>query len=128
MEVTISVTCEYEVDELRSLYTWLVGDPELRGRVRLVEQPPQPGTLGSIPDLLTVAGPGGVLATAAIAWLRNRTSDVVCTVTRKDGASVEVSAKRVRGSDLATQQRLIQELVALVQADTHDEDDATRTE
>ena len=128
MEVAVSVICEGETDELRSLYRWLVGEPELRGRVRLVERPPQPETLGSIPDLLTVAGPGGALATAVIAWLRNHTSDVVCKVTRKDGTSVEISAKRVRGSDLAMQQRLMQELVALAQADTHDEDDATRAE
>lgn len=128
MEITVSVTCEHEPDELRSLYGWLAGESELRGRVRLVQRPPQPGVLGSIPELLTVAGPGGALATALIAWLRNRTSDVVCKVTRKDGTTVEVSAKRVRGSGLATQQRLIQELVALSQADTPDEDDAPLAE
>ncbi|MGH3801175.1 MAG: effector-associated constant component EACC1 [Pseudonocardiaceae bacterium] len=47
MDVTVSVVGrDAAVEELRSLFTWLAGDEEFRGRVRLVETAPEPGTLG----------------------------------------------------------------------------------
>lgn len=49
-----------------------------------------------------------MLASAIIAWLRYRTSDVVCRVRRPDGTTTEVSGKRVRGADAV----MIRELVA----------------
>jgi hypothetical protein len=98
-------------DELRSLYGWLVGEEELRGRVHLKESVPEPGRLGTLPLGLEIAlapGGGAVLASAVVAWLRYRTSDLTCRVTRPDGGAVEVSAKRVR--DPASVRALVAEL------------------
>ncbi|WP_461006533.1 effector-associated constant component EACC1 [Streptomyces capparidis] len=101
-------------DELRSLHGWLVAEEELRGRVRLVQSAPPPGALGSVPETLAVVlAPGGasaVLASAVIAWMRHRTGEVVCKLTRPDGSSVEVSAQRVRGTDVAQVRELVSEL------------------
>ncbi len=102
MEVTLTVTAERAGDEARSLREWLLGQDELRGRVRLVESPPQPGRLGSVVETLAVAlGPGGVAtatATVVIAWLRRRTSDVTITVKKPD-SDFELTATNVKGVD-----------------------------
>ncbi|MEU7863076.1 hypothetical protein [Nonomuraea sp. NPDC049141] len=113
MEIT--VTIEGTADDLHSLYSWLSDDEELRGRVQLMEPPPQPGTLGSIPEMLTAAlSPGGVipaiLVSGVITWMRHRTGEVVCKLTRPDGISVEVSAQRVRSTDMAEMRTLVTEL------------------
>ena len=103
MDMNIGVTGPEAADGLRSLYAWLAGEEELRGRVRLVQAGAPPGTLGPVTDSLAVAlGPGGVSAAVAaclVAWLRQRSSDVVVKVRGQDGRAVEVSAKRVRGLD-----------------------------
>lgn len=113
MDLTVAITGADAADELRSLYEWLSAEEELRGRVRLVQSPPPSGALGSIPHTLAVAlAPGGVaaLASVAIAWMRQRRGEVVCKLTRTDGASVEVSAQRVRGTDMAEVRELVAEL------------------
>lgn len=114
VDVTVAVTGAGVADELRSLHEWLVAEEELRGRVRLVESPPPPGTLGSVPELLAVVlAPGGVaavLASTVIAWMRHRTGEVACKLTRPDGTSVEISAQRVRGTDVAEVRELVAEL------------------
>lgn len=111
MELAITVTAADSGDELRSLYRWLADDDGLRGRVRLVDGPPAPGTLGSVPELiavvLTQGGVGAAAAGAVVAWLRHRTKDIVCKVKRSDGSSVELTAKRVRTADLPALQELV---------------------
>jgi hypothetical protein len=42
--------------------------------------------------------------------MRHRTGEVVCKLTRSDGSSVEVSAQRVRGTDVAQVRELVSEL------------------
>lgn len=95
--MTVSVVGrDAAVEELRSLFTWLAGDEEFRGRVRLVETAPEPGTLGGWPEAVVALVQGGavtVLASPVIAWMRHRTSEVTCIVTRPDGTSAEVTAK-----------------------------------
>jgi hypothetical protein len=117
MDVTVSVAGrDAAVEELRSLFTWLAGEEEFRGRVRLVEAAPEPGTLGGWPEAVVVAlSQGGavtVLASAVIAWIRHRTSEVTCTVTRPDGTSVELTATRVRRADLAGVGSLVEQVAA----------------
>ncbi|MFF3559729.1 hypothetical protein ACFYXS_06795 [Streptomyces sp. NPDC002574] len=90
-------------EDLRSLYAWLSAEQELRGRVRLEHTPPPPGALGSLPDtIVALLAPGvsSALAGSVVAWLRHRTSDVRCVLTRSDGTKFEVSARRVRHADL----------------------------
>ncbi|WP_419669133.1 effector-associated constant component EACC1 [Streptomyces sp. 2-1] len=94
-------------DLLRSLHTALSGEPEWRGRVRLVEGSSRPEALGSLLEALAVAlAPGGVavgLVSAVVAWARRQSvGDVVCKLSRPDGTSVEVSAplaRSLRGAD-----------------------------
>lgn len=121
-EVTVTIAGCGQADELRSLYQWLAAETELRGRVRWVEGPPRPGALGSVPEALTIVlAPGGVaavLASAAVAWVRHRAPEVTCKLTRPDGASAEVSARRVRGTDLAGVRAMVAELSATLDGDT----------
>jgi Effector Associated Constant Component 1 len=108
--VTITPGSETAADELYSLRAWLLEEDELRGRVRVVEHPPAPGKLGTLPEALTIVlGPGGVstvVAGALIAWMRYRTSDVRLKVTGSDGSTVEVDGRRLRSlsaTDVAAQ-------------------------
>jgi hypothetical protein len=101
-------------EQVRSLFAWLVREDALRGRVRLAEPEPAPGTLGVMPTELLVAlvpgGAGTVLASAVIAWIRHRTGEVSCTFTRPDGTSMKVTAERVRGTDIAGLRELVESL------------------
>jgi|SRR5688500_10580608 hypothetical protein len=86
-------------DRLRELYSWLQEETDLRGRVRLDERPPDPGTLGPVTEALEIAfDAGGELATVAavvVAWLRTRTGEV--SVRLADGdREIEVSASGLR--------------------------------
>jgi len=126
MDVVVGVLRRDAVvaEELRSLFTWLCEEEEFRGRVRLVEVAPGPGTLGGWPEVVTVAlGEGGavtVLASAVMSWIRHRTSDLTCTLTRSDGTSVELTATRVRGADLAGLGELVTQTVAVLgESDTN---------
>jgi hypothetical protein len=126
MDVTVSVVGrDAGGEELRSLFTWLAGEDEFRGQVRLVEAAPEAGTLGGWPEAVVVAlGQGGavtVLASAVIAWVRHRTSEVTCMVSRPDGTSVQLTAARVRSTDLAGVGELVEQVAAaLGDGDTGD--------
>ncbi|MFF4735305.1 hypothetical protein ACFY2W_05300 [Streptomyces sp. NPDC001262] len=121
MDVTVSVAetnkeASAVAEQTRSLYSWLIQEEELRGRVRLADPEPEPGTLGVLPtELLVALAPGGVgtvLASAVIAWIRHRTGEVSCTMTRPDGTSVKVTGKRVRDVDAARLSELVQSVAA----------------
>jgi hypothetical protein len=103
VDVTIEVVGSGTADEVRSLREWLVAEDALRGRIRLVASPPEPGALGSAVEILTVAlGPSGVataLASVVISWLRRRTGAVSVKVTRPDGTSFEYSAAQLGASE-----------------------------
>jgi hypothetical protein len=87
-------------DEVRSLRQWMVEDDELRGRVRFVTAPPEPGTLGGVAETLMIAlGPGGVataLASVLITWIRRRTGNVTVKITKPDGVKYELSTDTMR--------------------------------
>ncbi len=115
MDVTISVAGREAVEELRSLFTWLAGEEEFRGRVRLVEAAPLPGTVGGWPEAVVGLGQGGavtVLASAVITWIRHRTSEVTCTGNRPDGTSVELTTTGGRRTDLAGVGKLVEQVAA----------------
>lgn len=107
-------------EQTRSLFGWLAEESELRGRVRLVDGAPVPGTLGSLPaELLVALAPGGagtVLAGAVIAWVRRRTGEVTCTVTRPDGASATVRGRHVRNADTAALAELVRQVASALDA------------
>ncbi|WP_267241866.1 effector-associated constant component EACC1 [Streptomyces sp. PR69] len=119
MDVTITLLTDEPGDELRSLHGWLTQEDELRGRVGIAADPPEPGTMGAGTEALLVAlAPGGALAVLScvlITWLRQRTSDVTLTAVRDgDRAQVTLSARRVRGLDGAGLQRQISEVERLL--------------
>ncbi|MET8539995.1 hypothetical protein ABZW03_04965 [Kitasatospora sp. NPDC004799] len=99
-----------------SLLSWLRAEDELRGYVELVAPPPQPGSLGALADVLTVAvGAGGAasgLTSALIAWIRRRTGETVVQVTRADGSSIELRATAVRALDADDVAALVREVSA----------------
>jgi Effector Associated Constant Component 1 len=114
VDIAVALTSPTSGDEVRSLRQWLVADDELRGRVRVVEKAPEPGTLGALADALVVTlGPSGAataFAGALITWIRHRKSDLVCRVTRPDGLVAEVSAQQVRELDAAAIRALVEDL------------------
>jgi hypothetical protein len=101
--VTVSIDSAGEAGaDYASLRASLVAEDELRGQVRMRNAPPAPGTLGALSDALVVSlGQGGaatVLASALVAWLRRKTTDVTVKITHKDGSQTEVHAKQTRGA------------------------------
>lgn len=85
---------------LRSLLDWLRHEDTLRGGVRPVQAPVQPGQMGGVLDTLTVAlgsgGAGAVLATSVSTWLRQRHTDITLTLVAEDGRRIELDARRLR--------------------------------
>lgn len=125
MDLEISLTGDDAADDLRALRTWLAEEPELRGRVHLVERPPEPGHLGTVPTLIMVAlGTGATtsgVVTAVSTWLQHRAVEVACTVTRTaDGTGGTLSAGQLRAADLTARGRLASELSTTLAATTSD--------
>nr|WP_128806409.1 hypothetical protein [Streptomyces sp. Termitarium-T10T-6] len=86
-------------EELRSLYTWLLSDPELRRHARLSlasSRAPEPGAQGDMIDVLSlVLGTGlntGALALSIATWRSTRPRQMTVTLERSDGSSVTVTA------------------------------------
>jgi hypothetical protein len=102
-----------QIDPLRSLRSWLVGEDELRGRVRLMVAAPGPGELGALADTLQVMlAPGGAvaaLAAAVVSWVRRQRTDLRVTLRRGD-VLAEVEVKRLRGLDAAALPAVIEAL------------------
>jgi hypothetical protein len=97
-------------DHLRALKGWLSGVEELRGRVQLRSQQPQPGTLGMLPEALVVAGPlVAALVPALISWIRSRHTSVTVELTGPDGRSVKITADQVRRLGAAELTRMLDE-------------------
>lgn len=97
--ITVTVMADNSAaDELRQLYAWLLAEDDLRGGVELVERGPDQDGLGPVLEALRIlADPGGaVLASAVVAWLKQRRSSVNATITGVDGKSVSLKAERIR--------------------------------
>ncbi|MFC5831051.1 effector-associated constant component EACC1 [Nonomuraea insulae] len=119
MTVQLNVEGDNRGDELRDLYGWLSEEPELRGRIRIIEAPPEPGTLGTAPDLLQLLlGAGGAFATMAtvlVAWLGTRRGEVSVKVSRGED-SVELTAKGIKALDAASAKALTDHVAHLLDA------------
>jgi hypothetical protein len=108
-------------EELRSLLTWLLDEPEFHGRVRLREAAPHRGKMGLDVSALVLAfasGGGAVLATTAlrtlgnviVTWMKTRTSPVDVTVRWANGAEVTLAADEVNGLSADGVARLLDDL------------------
>lgn len=87
---------EVEPEYLRSLADWLNSEADLRGRVQAVRPAPEPGKMGALAELLTVAlssgGAGAVLIQSVCVWL-NRRPEVSVSLKGPDGREFQFSAK-----------------------------------
>ena len=88
-------------DAVADLRDWLSGEPELRGRHRLMPRPPAEGELGGWADTLIVAvGAGGALTTLAkslsVYLQQPRRSSVRIELVKADGTHVTIAAEQVR--------------------------------
>jgi hypothetical protein len=101
MQVRLTVAGDDATAAMRSLEVWLAGHDELRGQVEPVVMAPQPGTMGSVADVLMVTvGPGGVataVASVLISWIRRQRGKVSVSARRPDGAEITLTADHVRG-------------------------------
>ncbi|GAA3846939.1 hypothetical protein GCM10022226_83220 [Sphaerisporangium flaviroseum] len=119
LDIHLAVTAGDSADQLRDLRSWLIEEPELRGRVRMLERPASEGALGPIADGLQIAfGAGGAAATLAsvvVAWLGNRGGEVTVKIKRGEAeAEVEVTAKGVKSLDMAETRALISHMAGLL--------------
>lgn len=101
----ISVLSAAPVADAESLTDWLRGEPALAARVRPAGGAPVEGRLGvpldTVSVLLGAGGPLTVLASCLRAWITQpRRSDVKLTVSRENGPSVEIDARRVSREDV----------------------------
>ncbi|WP_326562241.1 effector-associated constant component EACC1 [Micromonospora sp. NBC_01796] len=88
--------------ELEDLWEWLRAERALRGLVRLESGPSAPGTMGSgleitVQIATVISGAGALWAAVAQSvalWLDQRRTDITITVTKPDGTTVQLSAKR----------------------------------
>jgi Effector Associated Constant Component 1 len=114
VEIGVTVVGARAGEDARALRHWLADEQDLRGRVRLVEQSPEPGSLGAAVDTLLVGlgSSGAVTAFAAglVSWIRHRTGDTRAVVRRPDGSEIEVAAERVRNLDMAGVRALVEDL------------------
>ncbi|WP_433539789.1 effector-associated constant component EACC1 [Streptosporangium sandarakinum] len=98
MDLTVTVT-EGSSAELRDLYRRLTEEARFRGRVRLGEGPPAPGTLGPVVEavqiLLGTGGTAGGVVGIVITWLRHRSGEFTVRLTRGD-REVEISGRGMR--------------------------------
>ncbi|GAA5173568.1 hypothetical protein GCM10023321_75470 [Pseudonocardia eucalypti] len=99
MAVALRIDGSGDPADLRSLNSWLSGRNELRGRVSRRSRAPEPGTMGSVTDVLVVAlGPSGVaaaLASVLISWIKQRTGEVTLRATCACGRETTIEAKQV---------------------------------
>ncbi|CUU58102.1 hypothetical protein Ga0074812_11711 [Parafrankia irregularis] len=85
-------------DQLRSLRSWLLEEPELRGRVSLREAPPAPGEMGPRPDAVVVSLRASAARSvravdqALAGWGRSRRSaEAVRVLVRLENLQMEMS-------------------------------------
>lgn len=97
---TDEVRVTVDAADVRGLWDWLRGVPELRGRLRLADSPAPQGTMGVPLELavaLAAATPATVAAFAGAVstWLKQRKSDVTVNVIDRHGRQVSLSAHRI---------------------------------
>ncbi|MFK4068975.1 hypothetical protein [Streptomyces sp. NPDC029674] len=87
---------------IRDLHAWLQREDGLRGRVRLRSEPPGPGQMGAMTELiLTTVSSGTVAALVASAqlWVKQRRADLSIVVRHPDGREVEIDAQQISGAE-----------------------------
>lgn len=109
----LTIRADGSPDELLELLDWFGRDDAIRGRVRPVPARVEPGQMSAgLYDVLAVAlgarGLAPALAQSLTTWLTHRRSDLKLVLTRLDGATVEIDAKRVKSPEVV---RALRELL-----------------
>lgn len=81
-----------------SLYDWLSGADELRGRLNLTRSTPRPDEMGDLANIITVAvGSGGaatVLIGSLATWItQRRNAEVTLKITSPARRAIEINAR-----------------------------------
>ncbi|MFF5207882.1 hypothetical protein [Streptosporangium sp. NPDC000396] len=96
MTFNIRISGEHAEQELRSLYDWLLREPDIldHADVLLVTKEPSPGKMGDALDLITLVVTSGLqlpsLATALAGWRKTRRHRPQVTIER-GGTTVALS-------------------------------------
>jgi hypothetical protein len=119
VRVNVRVDGAAEPSVLRELAVYLDGQNHMRGRAyTLAERQQTTGVSESIAaivvDLVGPAGLATTFATALVTWIRHRTADTRISISRPDGAKVELSARRVQGLNPAELTTLVSQLAEAV--------------
>lgn len=97
-DVVDELRVEVPPEDLASLASWLTDNETLRGHIRPEQRSPEPGQMGAVVDVLTVAlGSGGVgvaLVQSVCAWLRQRRPAVTITLRGADGQSLRIDLQQ----------------------------------
>ncbi|GAB2518685.1 effector-associated constant component EACC1 [Nocardia heshunensis] len=101
----LTIRTDGGADELFELLDWFNTEDELRGRVSLPDNRIQPGRMGDLYEVLTVAvGAGGlapVLVRSLAGWFTHRRSDMTVTLTLDgDRTEITVDAKRINAPEV----------------------------
>lgn len=100
VQVTVAVDGDDAGATLGALFDWLRREEVLRGHIRFRSAAVTPAAMGSLDEaLLVVLSSGGavsVLARSLTEWVKHRTIDVRLTLTRPDGETIEVDARRIQ--------------------------------
>ncbi|MFI7106061.1 hypothetical protein ACIBK9_07145 [Nonomuraea sp. NPDC050227] len=112
--ISVVVTGEAPGDDAFGLRKWFAAEPELAGRARVLDQPPEDGRLGSIAEIVSLllepAGAVSVFAGVLVTWLRHRTGSAKITIRREDGTEISLSAQRVKALDGESLRGVVNEL------------------
>ncbi|MFF1378222.1 hypothetical protein [Streptomyces sp. NPDC058308] len=104
MPIEIRVTGEAAGDPAltRNLHDWLQREDELRGRVRLRSEAPEPDRMGGVAELVLVSVSSGTVAALVSSvqlWIRQRRADLSIVVRHPDGKEVEIDAQQISGAE-----------------------------
>lgn len=115
---SVSISMAESSDELRDLANWLRTEEDLRGHVKLVTLPIQPGQMGGVVDALSISLSGGgavvVLVQAFFAWLGKRRNQIPMRLSVRDrvGRDITLDIAGVTDPD-----ELINRIMALIEKD-----------
>jgi hypothetical protein len=118
MAVTLTLSDDPRPDDgLRSLRTFLLTQPQYRGRVAAAGAPVAEGVLGSTIESLQVAfgsGAAGAFGGVLIAWIRSRAGKYTVHLKRKDGSEFTLTCGRVRAASVAEIAELTEQINGFV--------------
>lgn len=97
-ELVIRVDSVAGIEDLGSLLAWLRRDQALIGEVLTRRETPDAGQMGGLTTVVVALGGGtsvSALARSLRTWMVQRRSDLTVEVSRPDGHTVRIDAKRI---------------------------------